>query len=33
MEFLNRDKRVRIFIYGDYDFLTTLYGLSGASGK
>lgn len=29
---LNRGKRVRMFVYGDYDFLCNLFGLSGASG-
>ena len=27
-----RGKEVRTFLYGDYDFLCNMYGLSGASG-
>lgn len=29
---LNRRKKVRVFLCGDYEFLCRLYGLSGASG-
>ena len=28
-----RDKSVRIFMYGDYEFQCKMYGISGASGK
>ena len=28
-----RDKRVRVFVFGDYDFLLKVYGLSGPAGK
>ena len=27
------NKRIRLFVYGDYAFLASLYGLSGARGK
>ena len=27
-----RGKRIRVFLSGDYEFLTRMYGLSGASG-
>lgn len=27
------DKPIRVFMYGDYEFLTVMYGLTGASGK
>ena len=27
------DKKVRVFVFGDYDFLLKAYGLSGATGK
>ena len=30
---LYSDQTIRVFIVGDYDFLTKVYGLSGASGK
>ena len=29
---INRGKKVRIFLCGDYEFLCRLFGLSGASG-
>ena len=28
----DRGKRIRVFLSGDYEFLTRVYGLSGASG-
>ena len=28
-----RDYTMRVFVTGDYEFLTRSYGLSGASGK
>ena len=28
-----RGKRIRVFLSGDYEFLTRMYGLSGASGR
>ena len=31
--YLHRDKTIRLFFSGDYEFLTAIYGLSGASGK
>ncbi|KAL8570149.1 hypothetical protein ACOMHN_030946 [Nucella lapillus] len=27
-----KEKRTRVFVFGDYDFLTKMYGLSGAQG-
>ena len=33
LSFYIRGKQIRVFIFGDYAFLTILYGLSGASGK
>ena len=27
-----RDKTIRLFFSGDYEFITAVYGLSGASG-
>ena len=33
MYLIIRDKQIRIFMAGDYDFLTRLYGLSGANGR
>ena len=29
----NRDKSVRVFLSGDYEFLCKMYGISGATGK
>ena len=29
----HRDWTIRVFFSGDYEFLTAMYGLSGASGK
>ena len=26
-------KKIKVFLCGDYEFLTRMYGLSGASGK
>ena len=28
-----RGKNIRVFLSGDYEFLSNMYGLSGASGK
>ncbi|XP_065661633.1 uncharacterized protein LOC136084751 [Hydra vulgaris] len=28
-----KDNSIRVFIFGDYEFLCSLYGISGASGK
>ena len=28
----NRGKKIRIFLFGDYEFLGKAYGISGASG-
>ena len=28
-----RNKRLRVFMFGDYEFLCTMYGLSGPNGK
>ena len=30
---VNRGKKLKVFICGDYEFETRTYGLSGASGK
>ena len=29
----HRDWTIQVFFSGDYEFLTAMYGLSGASGK
>lgn len=31
--FLYRGKKIRVFAFGDYEYLTRMYGLSGPSGK
>ena len=31
--FANRQHTTKVFLTGDYEFLSTIYGLSGASGK
>ncbi len=31
--YIYRDYKFHIFMSGDYEFLTSMYGLSGASGK
>ena len=28
-----QEKRIRVFMYGDYEFLCIMYGLTGANGK
>ena len=28
-----RGKKLRVFVFGDYEFLCKMYGISGASGK
>ncbi|XP_065667077.1 uncharacterized protein LOC136087630 isoform X2 [Hydra vulgaris] len=33
LKIMSRDNSIRVFIFGDYEFLCSLYGISGASGK
>ena len=28
-----RGKKIRLFVFGDYEFLCKMYGISGASGR
>ena len=30
---INSGRKINVFLRGDYEFLTRMYGLSGASGK
>ena len=31
--FMFRNKLVRVFMFGDYEFLCAIYGITGANGR
>ncbi|XP_066931554.1 uncharacterized protein [Clytia hemisphaerica] len=33
MRRISRDRSIRVFVFGDYEFLCPIYGLTGASGR